>query len=414
MTITNVTTADTATEPVPSRWRVALRDAIPAIGIYLFLRLISLQVMSVLAAYAHAQDPGKQVYPDGSTNQWRGYTSVLDALVSWDARWYVMIAGDGIGGPVGAIDPNGVPYEHRLMFFPLYSWLARPLTFLPFISPVVACLIVSAISAVAAAWGLYLVGRHVHDHRVGIMLAAAWAVAPAAMTQNGAFTESLFTALAAWTLYALLTERWLLAGLLAGVSGLSRPTAAALIGTAGLALLIAAVRRKGGWRPYAGMLLAPAGLLAYVGYAGYRLGGVDKYFEIHNNTFGAWWDYGSSTSKVIWNVMLGNVEDATKPIRLLSVLIFFGFLMLLTLLIANRAPWQLTVYAVATLVLAAGSHAHISMMGRHLLPAFTVLLVPAVALARAANRNVVIVLGFLAVTSGWYAGWLPFISGQAI
>jgi hypothetical protein len=54
------------------------------------------------------------------------------------------------------------------------------------------------------------------------------------------------------------------------------------------------------------------------------------------------------------------------------------------------------------------------MIGRHLLPAFPVLLVPALALARASNRTVTIVLGALALSSGWYAGWLPFISGQAI
>ncbi|BAL87612.1 hypothetical protein AMIS_23920 [Actinoplanes missouriensis 431] len=411
MTITDVTTAEVRGEP---RWRAAVRDAIPAIGIYIFLRLISLEVMSVLARYSYAQDPTKQVYPDGSTNQWRGYTSSLDALVSWDARWYTMIAGQGIGGPLGAVDASGVPYEHRLMFFPLYPWLARPLAQLPFVSPVAACMVISLISAIAAAWGLYLIGRHVHDHRVGIMLAAAWAVAPAAMTQNGAFSESLFTALAAWALWAVLTERWVLAGALAGLSGLSRPTAAALIGVVGLAALIAAIRRRGGWRPYAAMLLAPAGLLGYVGYASHRLGGVDRYFDIHENTFGAWWDYGTSTSKVVWDVMLGNSEDAGKPIRVLNVLILFGFLILLAMLFANRVPWVLSVYALATLVLAAGSHAHISMMGRHLLPAFTVLLVPAVALARTSTRNMVMLLGSLAVLSGWYAGWLPFISGQAI
>ncbi|BBH67722.1 membrane protein [Actinoplanes sp. OR16] len=411
MTITNEAPAEVSSTP---RWRVALRDALPAIGVYVFLRLLSLEVMAILARYAHAQDPAKQVYPDGTINQWRGYTSSMDALISWDARWYTLIAGEGVGGPVGAVDENGVPYLNRLMFFPLYPWIARPLTFLPGISPVAACLIVSAISAIAAAWALYLIGRHVHDHRVGIMLVAAWAVAPTAMTQNGAFSESLFTALAAWALWALLTERWLLAGVLAGLSGLSRPTAAAIIGVVGLAAVVAAIQRKGGWRPYAAMVLAPLGLISYVAYAGSRVGGIGEYFEVHSNTFGAWWDYGESTTKLVWDVMLGNSEDAGKPIRVLNVLVLFGFIILLAMLISNKAPWVLWVYALATLVLAAGSHAHISMMSRHLLPAFTVLLVPAVALSKISNRNAGILLVTLAILSGWYAGWLPFISGQAI
>ncbi|WP_232344164.1 glycosyltransferase family 39 protein [Actinoplanes awajinensis] len=398
-----------------ARLRASARLASPAIVLYLFLRSLSLDVMYVLAAHAHEQDPDRSVFPDGSIgNQWRGFTSMMDALLSWDGRWYIKIAGQGLGGPVGAVDAEGVPYALRLAFFPLYPWLARPLTFVPFISPVVACLIVSFVSAVAAAWGLYAIGRHLHGHRTGIMLAAAWAVVPTAMTQNGAFTESLFTALAAWALYAVLKERWLIAGVIAGVSGLSRPTAVALIGTVGLAALVAAISRKGGWRPYAAMVLAPAGLVAYFVFASARLGGFSEYVEIHNNTFGARWDYGENTWNMVRDILLGvDGDNADKPIRVLSLLILAGFVLLLGLLVF-RAPWQLTVYALAMLIMAIGSRTHMSMMGRHLLPAFPVLLVPAVLMARLSNRDLGIVLGLLALLSGWYGGWLPFISGQAI
>jgi hypothetical protein len=391
----------------------AARAAAPAIGLYLILRLVSLEVMAILANAAHNREPGRQVYWDGSHARWRGWSSPVDVLLSWDARWYTLLAGGG-GGPAGAVDPNGVPYDLRVMFFPLYPWLARPLTYLPFVSPAGACLIVSLVAAVAAAWGIFAIGRKLHGQRFGIMLAGLWAVVPAAMTQNGAFTESLFTAFAAWALYALLDERWLTAGLLAGLSGLTRPTAAALIGTVGLVALVAAVRRRGGWRPYAAMLLAPAGLAAYLAYAADRLGGLDRYFDTHRSTFGAYFDYGVSTWNVVKGILIGIGDDAAQPIRVMSVLFLIGFIALLVLAVVNHAPWQLTVFAVAMLVLAVGSHAHISMMGRHLLPAFPVLLVPALVLARASSRNVTLVFGALALASGWYAGWLPFISGQAI
>lgn len=410
-------TAESTARPRPGRLdrlRTAAGLAAPAILLYLTLRLVSLEVMAILANAAHGREPGRQVYWDGSHARWRSWTSPMDVLTSWDGRWYVLLAGTGTGGPVGAVDPNGVPYELRLMFFPLYPALARPLASLPFVSPVAACLLVSLVSAVAAAWGLYAVGSKLHGHRFGIVLAALWAVAPAAMTQNGAFTESLFTALAAWSLYAVLNEWWLTAGLLACLSGLSRPTAAALIGTVGLAALIAAARRRGGWRPYAAMLLAPLGLLGYLAYASAKLGGVGRYFEIHRSTFGAHFDYGESTWNVVKGILLGLGDDAGQPIRVMSVLYLAGFLTLLILAVVNRAPWPLVVFAVATLVLAVGSRAHISMIERHLLPAFTVLLVPAAALSRASTRTLVVVFGALALASGWYAGWLPFISGQAI
>ena len=397
-----------------TRLRDAAGRAAPAVGLYLFLRLVSLEVMAVLSGAAHRRDPGRHVYYDGSHATWRGWSSPLDALLSWDARWYVLLAGEGTGGPVGAVDANGVPYELRLMFFPLYPALARPLAALPFVSPAAACLVVSLIAAVAAAWGLYALGARLHGHRAGVMLAALWAVAPAALTQNGAFTEPLFTALAVWALYAVLDERWLTAGVLACLSGLSRPTAAALIAAVGLAALVAAIRRRGGWRPYAAMLLAPAGLGAYLAYASARLGGLGRYFAIHEQTFGAHFDFGRSTWDVVRGILIGVGDDAGQPMRVLSVLFLAGFLVLFALAVINRTPWPLLVFAAVTLVLAVGSRAHISMVGRHLLPVFPVLIVPAVVLARASTRNVAVVLGGLALASGWYAGWLPFISGQGI
>ncbi|MEV0901657.1 glycosyltransferase family 39 protein [Actinoplanes sp. NPDC049802] len=413
------TAADGAGPPAPrgrlARLGVAARHAAPAIYLYVLLRTVSLQVMHVLASHAAVRDPDRQVYPDGTIgNQWRGFTSIMDALVSWDGRWYAKIAGGGLGGPVGAVDPDGVPYEMRLVFFPLYPWVARPLTFLPGVSAATALLIVSLVSAIAAAWGLYAIGRHVRDHKTGIMLAALWAVVPAAMTQNGAYTESLFTALAAWALYAVLKERWLIAGTLACAAGLSRPTAAVLIGVVGLAALVAAFSRRGGWRPYAAMVLAPAGLLAYLAFAASRLGGYERYFSIHENTFGARWDWFENTWNMSTDILIGVDDDnSAKPIRVLSLLFLAGFVLLLALLV-SRAPWQLTLFAAVMLIMATGSRTHMSMVGRHLLPAFPVLLVPAYLLARLRTRDATVVLGALALLSGWYGGWLPFISGQAI
>ena len=36
------------------------------------------------------------------------------------------------------------------------------------------------------------------------------------------------------------------------------------------------------------------------------------------------------------------------------------------------------------------------------------------ALFNALSKLLLVLLGALALISGWYAGWLPFISGQAI
>src|SRR5687768_6772234 len=110
------------------------------------------------------------------------------------------------------------------------------------------------------------------------------------------------------------------------------------------------------------MLLAPAGLVGYLAYASAQLGGVSRYFDIHRRTFGAWFDYGVSTWNVVKGILIGVGEDAGQPIRVMSVVFLAGFLALLVLAAVNRAPWQLMVFAAAMLVLAVGSHAHISMI----------------------------------------------------
>ena len=75
-----------------------------------------------------------------------------------------------------------------------------------------------------AAWGVFAVGDRLYGRRVGTLLTVLWGVLPVAMVQWMGYTESMFTALAAWALYAVLTGRWLWAASLASLAGLTRPT----------------------------------------------------------------------------------------------------------------------------------------------------------------------------------------------
>ena len=76
------------------------------------------------------------------------------------------------------------------------------------------------------------------------------------------YTETLFTALAAWSLFAVMRRRWLTAGVLCLAAGLTRSVAIALIAAVGLAALVAVCRRRDGWRPWVGGALAPLGVPA--------------------------------------------------------------------------------------------------------------------------------------------------------
>lgn len=394
--------------------RGSARRAAPAIGLYLGLRMLSIDVLTLLSVYGHRADPNRQVFWDGSTNQWLGFTGPLDALLAWDGRWYVLLATSGQGGPIGAVDEHGIPYSHRVPFLPLYPMVARALSALPLVSPTAACLIVSLLCSVAAAWAMYAIGEHLHSRRFGILFAALWAVMPMCLAENGAFTEPMFTAFAGWALYSVITRRWLVAGLLTLLAGLSRPSAAALIATVGLAAIVAAVRRQDGWRPYAAMVMAPAGYLGYVAYATNLLGGGTAYYDLQRTNWDAYFDWGRSTAIAVWNIMIGHGDDATVAMRIFAVFFLFGMILLTVLAGVRRHNWVLVLYAAMMIALAAGSHAHLSMLPRHLLPAFPVLLVPAAAMAKANRVAVGVVLVALGLFSGWYGCWMPFISGQAL
>lgn len=71
-----------------------------------------------------------------------------------------------------------------------------------------------------------------------------WAVLPVGIVQSMAYSESLFTALAAWSLYAVLTGRWVTAGVLASLSGLTRPVGLAVVAAVWAAAVASFLRER--------------------------------------------------------------------------------------------------------------------------------------------------------------------------
>ncbi|MFC8429423.1 mannosyltransferase family protein [Streptomyces sp. NPDC057253] len=195
-----MTDLGTRTEP-------ALRRAAPALLGYAAVRALGLLT---LALWSAARD--KSAY------------TLLTAR--WDALWYTRVAEGGYGYEVRL--PNGDVHSN-LAFFPLLPWLERLLSAVTPLSYADAGFAVSLLASLAAAWGIFAVTDHVYGHRAGVCAVLLWAVLPVGIVQSMAYSESLFTALAAWSLYALLTERWVTAGLLASLAGLTRPVGLAVV-----------------------------------------------------------------------------------------------------------------------------------------------------------------------------------------
>ncbi|KOG89273.1 membrane protein, partial [Streptomyces varsoviensis] len=268
------------------RSRRALRRAAPALLGYVAVRLLG---VVVLAKWAHLKGHG--LWPQ-LANQ-------------WDSRWYLGIANRGYDEVL-----TGARNTCNLAFFPLYPFLVKAFAHpLPPGHRASTGLALSVTASLLAAWGVFAVGDRLYGRRVGVVLAVLWGVTPVALVQWMGYTESLFTALAAWSLYAVLTGRWVWAGSLSLLAGLTRPTGVALAAAVTVSALLTLRRARreratgaesvpatgAGGPPAAGTgnppaasmarvvtgcVLAPLGWLGYLVWVAVRLGRWDGYFAV--------------------------------------------------------------------------------------------------------------------------------------
>jgi hypothetical protein len=367
--------------------RPTLRDAAPALLLYAGIRLFALIVL-----YVFWRRSGSEF----------GYWQLLSGR--FDSGWYRQIAEHGYDTEIG-IRPDGTLRNTNLTFFPLLPGLIALVTAVTPLGSAAAGLLVSWLASLGAAWGIYAVGKQVRDRATGLMLVALWAVLPHALVATMVYTESLFTALAAWALWALLRRNWLLAAGLCIAAGLSRPSGPWIIAAVGVTAVVAIVRRQDGWRPWAAAVLAPLGYLGYLGWVGLRLGRVDGYFYALAESWQFTSDGGVSTAHRIVHVL-------TRPHDLqnvMSVLVLAAFVALAILTIAHRHPLPLVVYSLVSLAVVFTMSGYFYAKGRYLLPVFTVLLPIAFGLADARRSTRWVVLGFLACASAWYGTYLCLV-----
>ncbi|MFC0003717.1 hypothetical protein [Micromonospora siamensis] len=316
----------------------------------------------------------------------------------YDSRWYLQIAEQGYD--------RAESLHSNMAFFPLYPWLVGVLGGSWAMDLRQAAITVSWVASLAAAWGIFAVGNRVRDRRTGVILAVLWGVLPHALVENLAYTEAIFTAFAAWALFAVLTERWLTAGVLCLIGGLTRPTASSLVAVVGVAALVALVRRRGTWwRPLVAMLLAPLGWLGFVAYVADRTGRPDGWFLIQGKGWRSSFDGGVFT----W-VETGRILD--HPSRLqhfLIVLILLIALTLFALSVVDRQPWPLLMYSGLMLVTTIGAAGYYHSKARFLIPAFALLLPVADALAGARRSRRYAVLILLTLVSAYYGGYLMLV-----
>ncbi|GAA2555161.1 MULTISPECIES: mannosyltransferase family protein [Streptomyces] len=417
---------DLDTRAAPARLG-ALRRAAPALLGYAAVRALGLVVLALWSAAR-----GKDAY------------TLLTAR--WDALWYTRVAELGYGYEVRL--PNGDVHSN-LAFFPLLPWLERLVAAVSPLSYADGGFVVALLASLAAAWGIFAVADHVYGPRAGVCAVLLWAVLPVGIVQSMAYSESLFTALAAWSLYAVLTGRWVTAGVLASLAGLTRPVGLAVVAAVWTAGIVSFVRDRSapvthgartgpgapggtelrraaapdgaraspsapvaaegaapGVRPrrVLGLLLAPLGAAGYVLWVGHRTGnGPLGYLDVQ-----AGWRNGFDGGYAFARFVAEKFTSFPSALAGLGLTLGVGVVVwLYVICVRQRQPLPLLVYAGVVTALALCASGYFGSKPRLLLPAFPLLLPLAPALARLRPPRSALLVGSVAVASAVYgAFWL--------
>jgi hypothetical protein len=260
----------------------------------------------------------------------------LGNWLHWDGAWYLRIAQEGYA------------QAQSTAFYPLYPVLIRALGW-PDFEPIrlLAAMLVSNLAALA---GLALIGmlaaQETGDeaeagHAVRVTLAY-----PLAFFLAAPYTEALFLALAALTLFMVRRGRWVWAAPAAYLAGLTRPSALILI----LPLVIELVLQ---WRrldkrqslgALAAVVAVPLALVTYSTYLWLHLGQPLVFLQVQKiywqrEVLAPW-----ETARQVWSHLVSNPTlGYWEALLVLDLGMLIGFAAL-TVAGARRLPLSFTAY----------------------------------------------------------------------
>ena len=301
----------------------------------------------------------------------------------WDAQWYARIAEQGYGTTLPGT-------HHRLLsdyaFFPLFPFLERCLHWATDLSFTTSGVIVSLISSIAAAIAITFIAQTFAGQDFARALLILWAVYPLSALLWMSYSESLFTALASWSLYFVIKKRWFAAGLSAALVGATRPIGLAIVAVIAIEALLY-IKRYKSVAPISALILAPLGWASFIAYADIHSHSrtIFAYFNFQKG-WGNGFDGGIAFFSWIGHALLH------QPLSGAAVLA--GLFLVLWALIATcrmAIPRPLKLYAIFMVAISLSSAGYFSSKPRYLIPAF-ILLAPLAAITSkwSARRQVII------------------------
>jgi hypothetical protein len=332
-----------APEPVPDEserrdWYRAV-----AIGMAAF-------VVSRLCVLAGAGVRASQVVVDASNDgEPRPGTPlglIAGVLTQWDGLWYMEIVR---GGYPRSIPPDITYFqqEARAAFFPLYPTVARVADRILPGGDTFAALFVNLLLGAIAVVLVGLLARRLFGIQVSERAMVLFAVFPGSFVLSYAYAEAMLIVLAAACLLFLVDERWLLAGIAAGLATATRPNGVALVAACAVAAGIAIHRRRD-WLSLIAPLLAPVGFVSFQLFLAGHTGESWPWFRVQRE---AWREGTSFGATAISNTLSFVTHPLQSPTDALTAASLFALLGGLWCLWKRPLPWPMVTYVAIVIAL---------------------------------------------------------------
>jgi hypothetical protein len=281
-------------------------------------------------------------------------------LRAWDAGHYLRIAAMGYPPALNSAATRGSDWA----FFPLFPIGLRGVHQVTSLSFVWSGLLLNTVADVVLAVALWRLSTAVLDRRSAMWANVFFWLFPGSAVLSMNYSEALFLAFAALSLWFLAERRWLLAGVTAALAWSTRPAGAA-VAAACLVAAIVAIGRNRQWRALMAPILAPLGLIAFLIYSSARVGHWDEWLRAES----AWhqtFDFSTKLPAILARSWSGPPRLRGEHIVLFVGVVFFVAAICIAWRQLGRLPAPLLAYFAVLLVLTFGS-SHVSAKPRFLL-----------------------------------------------
>jgi hypothetical protein len=334
---------------------------------------VGARVVSVVALYVDARHKG---------------VSLSSVLTRFDGGYYQQIALHGYPTFLPS-DAAGHTVQSDIGFFPLFPSVVRAVMAASGLGFVAAALLVNVLASTAAAALIFRIAQRELATLPGLVASSLWVVWPISFVLNLAYAEAMFSLLAAGCLALLLDRRYMAAGAVAALASATRPNGLVLAACCGVAFVLAKRRGERLVRPALGVLVAPAGIVAYFVYLWARTGHLDAWLRTESQGWHVRTDGGLDNITRVGRYIHDGRIDGLAVVAVVVV-----SFVLLILLLRDRAHPILVMYSIGIFALALTTRNDLSSTPRFVFVAFPILL----PLARRTQRmpRLVIVGGLVA------------------